>query len=160
MTVQEKMTADDFRLLAKLAEERRAESIDRCDTDGFLSQFALSVQANEYRKWAELAENNYQDCFETLADLKGDLVPCRQIETKYGLAYGVYRTFEDAQNCGEIIKWVGLGKRAAKNKGYKIVVVSTEAKVVFGGGYTASVYTVPVNPVHTPENSVIIKEAK
>ena len=160
MTFTIKLKADDYRLLARLAEERRAESFERCDTDGFLSQFALSVQANEYRKWADLAENNYQDYFETLADMEGNLVPCRKIETKFGLSYGVYATFEDAQNCGNIIKWVGMGKRAAKNKGYKIVTVSAEATVVFGGGYTPRVYTVPVNPVHKPENSTIIKEAK
>lgn len=156
MRTQDRLTAEQYRALADKTHQRRIESFERCDTDGFLSQFALDVAENEYRKWAELAENNFQDTFETLGDLKGDLVPCRLIKTQFGYAYGVYSSFEDAQNCGEIIRWVGTGARAAKNKGYKIVIVSTEAKVVFAGGYTASVFTEPVNPVLTPQNCRIV----
>jgi len=157
---QEKLTAEQYRALADQAHQRRIESFERCDTDGFLSQFALDIRVNEYMKWAELAENDFQDTFETLADMDGNLVPCRFIKTQFGYAYGVYATFQDAHDCGKIIKWVGTGVRAAKNKGYKIVVVSTEAKVVFAGGYTASVHTEPVNPVFTNENCTIIQEAK
>lgn len=160
MAVTEKLTAEQYRALAHQAHLRRIESFERCDTDGFLSQFALDIEINEYRAWATLAENDFQDTYETLADANGNLVPCRFIKTKFGFAYGVYATFEDAQNCGEIIHWVGTSKRSAKNKGYKIVWVRTESKVVFSGGYTASVHTIPVNPVHTPDNSTIIGEAK
>jgi hypothetical protein len=160
MAVQEKMTAEQYRALADKAHQRRIESFERCDTDGFLSQFALDIQVNKYMRWAQLAENDFQDTFETLADMDGNLVPCRFIKTQFGYAYGVYESFEEAQNCGKIIKWVGTGLRAAKNKGYKIVLVSTEAKVEFSGGYSASVHTEPVNPVFTPDNCVILNEVK
>lgn len=160
MAVKDRLTADQYRALADQAHQRRIESFERCDTDGFLSQFALDIRVNEYMKWAELAENDFQDTFETLADMDGNLVPCRFIKTQFGYAYGVYESFEEAQNCGKIIKWVGTGVRAAKNKGYKIIDVKTEAKVVFSGGYTASVHTEPVNPVFTSDNCTIIGEVK
>lgn len=160
MRTQDRLTAEQYRALADKAHQRRIESFERCDTDGFLSQFALDIQVNEYMRWAELAENDFQDTFETLADMDGNLVPCRFIKTQYGYAYGVYASFEEAQNCGKIIKWVGTGVRAAKNKGYKIIDVKTEAKVVFAGGYTASVQTQPVHAVFTLENCTIIGEAK
>ncbi len=156
MKSQNKLTAEEYRALADEAHQRRIESFERCDTDGFLSQFALDIQVSEYMRWAELAENDFQDTFETLADMDGNLVPCRFIKTQFGFAYGVYASFEEAQNCGKIIKWVGTGERAAKNKGYKIVDVKAEAKVVFCGGYTARVRTEPVNPVFTLENCKIV----
>jgi hypothetical protein len=153
---QNRLTAEQYRALADEAHQRRIESFERCDTDGFLSQFALDIQVSEYMKWAHLAENDFQDTFETLADMDGNLVPCRFIKTQFGYAYGVYASFEEAQNCGKIIKWVGTGNRTAKNKGYKIVDVEAEAKVVFSGGYTARVHTEPVNPVFTLENCKIV----
>jgi hypothetical protein len=157
MATQEKLTADEFRALAKKAHESRIESFERCDTDGFLSQWASQIQEHKYLDWARLAEQDYKDTFETLADADGNLVPCREIETKFGLTYAVYASFEDAQNRGEIIKWVGLGKRAAKNKGYQIVVVEAEATVRVMKGYSGGTYTAPVAPVFTPENCTIVK---
>lgn len=153
---QEGLTAEQYRALAKDAHQRRIESFERCDTDGYLSQFALDVTSSCYRVAAELAERDWKDSWHTLADMDGNLVPCREIETKYGWAYGVYRTFEDAQNCGEIIQWVGTSGRAAKNKGYQLVVVQSEAKVEMGGGYTARAVVLPVHQVFTPENCEVI----
>jgi hypothetical protein len=157
MKTDTRLTADEYRALAQDAHKRRIESFERCDTDGFLSQFALDCLESEYRLMADLAERDWKDAWETLADAEGNLVPCREIETKYGMAYAVYATFEDAKNCGEIIKWVGTGKRAAQNKGYQIVVVRAVAKVVHGGGYTARCHTIPADPVFSPENCEIVK---
>lgn len=150
------LTAAEYRKLASDAHQRKIESFERCDTDGYLSQWALDVTSSIYREAAELAERDWKDSWNTLADTEGNLVPCREIETKFGWAYGVYRTFEDAQNCGEIIKWVGTSGRAAKNKGYQLVVVRSEAKVEMAGGYTARAVVLPVYQVFTPENCEII----
>jgi hypothetical protein len=151
------LTAEQYRKMSDDAHQRKIESFERCDTDGFLSQFALDAMSSVYRAAADLVEQDWKDCWETLADMDGNLVPCREIETKYGMAYGVYASFEDAQNYGEIIKWVGRGARAAKNKGYQIVVVRSEAKVEMAGGYTAHAVVLPVHQVFTPENCEIVK---
>jgi len=150
-------TAEEYRAMSDDAHKRKIESFERCDTDGFLSQWALDVMSSVYRRAAEMVEQDWKDCWETLADMDGNLVPCREIETKYGVAYGVYASFEDAQNYGEIIKWVGTGARAAKNKGYQLVVVRTEAKVEMSKGLSASAVVNPVHQVFTPDNCEIVK---
>lgn len=48
-------TAPEWEALAAKAEADRWESIDRCDTDGFLSQAALSSLASQYRHCADVA---------------------------------------------------------------------------------------------------------
>jgi|DEB19_MinimDraft_3_1074340.scaffolds.fasta_scaffold39877_2 hypothetical protein len=157
MKIQEKLTAEQYRALAKEAYERRIESFDRCDTDGFLSQWAQQIVESQYEKLAWLADNDFKYTFETLVDMDGNLVPCREIETKFGFAYGVYGSFQDAQNCGEIIKWVGITHRAAKNKGYAIALVRSEATVEVGKGYAGNTYFAPVAKVFSPENCEIVK---
>ena len=159
MAVTEKLTADEYRALAKQAHERRIESFERCDTDGFVSQWAHQVTESTYHDMAWLAENDFKYTFETLVDAEGNLVPCREIETQYGVAYGVYASFEDAEKCGEIIKWVGTGRRAAKNKGYAIALVRAEATVEVAKGYAGNTYFAPVAKVFTPDNCEIVKEA-
>lgn len=153
----QKLTSSEYKKLASEANERAIESFDRCDTDGFLSQWALAIQEREYNALAHLAENNWKSSFQTLVTAKGELVPCRKIETKYGTSYGVYQSFVDAEKGGEIIQWVGLGKRAAKNKGYKIAWVISEANVKMSDGYASQAFFVPANRVFTPENCQIIE---
>lgn len=51
-------TADEWREMARECRQRSADSFDRCDTDGFLSQWASDSLANTYRYLAELAEGS------------------------------------------------------------------------------------------------------
>jgi hypothetical protein len=155
-----RLTPAEYRALSLDAHNRKIESFDRCDTDGFLSQWALDCMSNKYAKMAQLAEQDFQAAFETLADLDGNLVPCREIDTKFGWCYAVYATFDEAVKCGQIIEFVGKTERAAKKKGYKFVTVRTEATVEVTGGYTAQVYVTPVNSVLTPDNCVIVTDTQ
>ncbi|UMO76152.1 hypothetical protein SEA_AMOK_29 [Gordonia phage Amok] len=49
-------TADEYRAMAQRNREQSAESFDRCDTDGFLSQWAHDSLAHTYRTLADWAE--------------------------------------------------------------------------------------------------------
>lgn len=158
MYAKEKLTADEYRALSKQSHQDAIDSFDRSDTDGALSQWASNISSMKYSKLAYLAENNWKDTFETLVDLNGNLVPCRLIQTKYGFSFGVYASFEDAQECGNIIEWVGTGHRAAKNKGYQIAVVESEATVeIKGSGWSVGPCIVSESKVFTNDNCTIIK---
>jgi len=52
------MTAEEWRAKARGSEQRRAESWERSDTDGFMSQWASGLMAQEYEECADLAEKD------------------------------------------------------------------------------------------------------
>ena len=51
--------ADELRQQAKEAHQRSIDPFERCDTDGFLSQWASDCSARLLLEEADLAENNY-----------------------------------------------------------------------------------------------------
>jgi hypothetical protein len=100
--------ADELRQQAKEAHQRSIDSFERCDTDGFLSQWASDCSARLLLEEADLAENNYLWGFATLGDKDGKLVPNKKIATKFGYAYAVFASFADlAVQDAQIIEWVG-----------------------------------------------------
>lgn len=152
------LEAQKYRELAADARRRNNESWERSDTDGALSQWALSVQEREYLEWADLAERDYIQAYTALAK-DGKLVPFKEIDTKYGWCYAVFESFEEAQKIdGKIIQFVGTGDRAVKNKGYEKIIVRAKSRVTLGGsGWTVSPIIVPVEKIFTPDNCEIVK---
>jgi hypothetical protein len=69
------MTAEDCRAEARRCRERSAESWERSDTDGFLSQKANDVNAQVYEIQADLIERGGVAIFPALFDLEGNQVP-------------------------------------------------------------------------------------
>jgi len=63
-----------------------ADSFARCDTDGFLSQWASGLNAQLKRKEAEIAEAGGLWTFErhVLVTSEGEATDARQVETRYG----------------------------------------------------------------------------
>lgn len=61
-----KLTADEYRKMAAGSHSAKEESFDRCDTDGFLTQWAHGLTSSLYSTLAELAENNWQSEFPAL----------------------------------------------------------------------------------------------
>ena len=136
------------------------DSFDRCDTDGFLSQWASSSMSHQYKLEAQLVANGYMTEFSTLADMDGNLVPCKQVETRYGISWAIFNSFEDAEGFNKpIIQWVGLGDRAVKNKGYKYVTVVTLGEVRGPASFYSSPYIAPAIRVATPDNCRIVEVA-
>lgn len=60
---RERLTAEQYRAMAAERRVKSLESFERCDTDGFLSQWALDVCASQYDMMAELVENDCKSCF-------------------------------------------------------------------------------------------------
>lgn len=79
-------TAQEHRAKAAQHETDRAESWERSDTDGFLSQWASGLNAQLERRKADLVDAGKMAVFTGL--FEGDRrVKARMITTKYGVAW-------------------------------------------------------------------------
>lgn len=96
----EQKTADEWRKLAHSNIEQGEASFERCDTDGFLSQWASGQMARLYDALADLADNGGNWELPVLEDLDGKEVNAKIIHTRYGTKWGVIG--ED----GKIVKWL------------------------------------------------------
>lgn len=56
-------TAEEYRKAASENFRRKEESFQRCDTDGFLSQWALGINAELMNKKADILDNDCMDTF-------------------------------------------------------------------------------------------------
>jgi hypothetical protein len=150
--------AQELREQAKQARQDSLDSFERCDTDGFLSQWASDCSARLLSAEADLAEYDYIWRFTTLGDAEGNLIPNKKIETKFGYAYAIFQSFADLEVRGaQIIQWVGTGEKAIAKKGYTPILVEAKGKAILGKGINPSAFIVPAVPFFTPENSTIVK---
>jgi len=116
-------TAQDFRDMAAAAEKEKETSFERCDTDGFLSQWGHGMMAQQYRLQAEIEENGGLWEYAALFDLQGNLVPAKEVETRYGYSWALL----DPQNPeGRFLGW--FNESNAQNDARKI---ATDAKKGF-----------------------------
>lgn len=134
------MTAQDHRTAAKEARHREAESWERSDTDGFLSQWASNITAQEHDLAAEIADRGGKWEYRSLFDLAGNLVPAKSFDSQFG---GTTWGLLDVENItGPYIGYVNESKARnpktfASNmakKGYVIGSVNAPAKAILGGG--------------------------
>lgn len=81
-------TAAEWRAEAADCRRREAESWERSDNDGFLSQWAMQRMAHRYDELAKLAENGGLGRICKLADAEGELIEgARYVETRYGWSW-------------------------------------------------------------------------
>ena len=71
-------TADKLRAEAAQCESDKQESFERCDTDGFISQWASGITAQQKRLQADIVERGYESTFVGLYE--GD----RRVKAKVG----------------------------------------------------------------------------
>jgi hypothetical protein len=84
----EKLTADQYREAAGAHAQERQDSFERCDTDGFLSQWASGINSSLNHRLAELAEAGWVSEFPGLFDAKtGDRVPAKIIYVRDQFSY-------------------------------------------------------------------------
>lgn len=81
--------AAGLRAEATAARRRSAASFDRCDTDGFMSQWAADSMARLYDVQAEILENGGVAEFPALFDLDGNMLDAREVHTRYGWAWAI-----------------------------------------------------------------------
>lgn len=82
-------TPEELRAAAAQKDRDAAESFERCDTDGFMSQWASGISAQKLRAEADLAESGGMWEFPALFDLAGNLVAAKLIDTRFGTAWAL-----------------------------------------------------------------------
>lgn len=141
-------TSDQLQAEAAQHTQDAAESFERCDTDGFMSQWASGMMAEEKRLQASIQDNGGKAEFLALFDLNGNLVPAKYIETRYGWAWGI---LADTDPDSRFIGWfnpsrASTAKRALANdrkKGYQVGYALAPAKAKLQGGNITSVRAMP-----------------
>lgn len=133
------MTADQHRDEAAAHRAASHESFERCDTDGFASQAAHDIMGRVAEARALIAENGGTALFAALFDLDGNLVPAKDLPTRYGYSWGLLAT---ADTDAEIIGWFSPSKAqdperarlANVKKGYYVGTVRAQAYATTTGG--------------------------
>lgn len=139
---------------AQYAEE--AASFERCDTDGFLSQWASGITGRLYQAQADIAEAGGLAEFPALFNVEtGEWVPARLIDGRYGTRWAIVDR-ESNRFTGEFIGF--MPKRRATNaaKGYTEGRALWPAKAVTHGSGTglSGAASVTVITVKTVEDNV------
>ena len=80
---------------AKQANEDRIESFRRCDTDGFLSQYASNISAHVWQEKASIVHNGGYSEFVVLVDSDGTVVSDRSFTNKYGTSWLIFDEHQD-----------------------------------------------------------------
>lgn len=120
-------TAEEHRAEAAKQYARVDESWQRSDTDGFLSQWAASLTGDLHRRNADIAEAGGKASFVVLLDADGEIVPSRQVDTKYGSR----RVTLDAN--GRFVQFMGWSEKAAAKHGFTEATVWHPAKAITTG---------------------------
>jgi hypothetical protein len=128
------LTSAQHRVEAAKNFDAAAESFERSDTDGFLSQWAHNLAGTRHLLEAELAEKNGKSEFLALFDLEGNPVPAKLINTRYGTAWLLLASDDPYGDTKGIVGNPTARKaerRAATlaRKGYRVGFVKAQARV-------------------------------
>ena len=145
------MDANDLRTQAAECDKRAADSFERCDTDGFISQWADGIEASRLRYAAEIVENGGTSEFMALFTLDGQYVPARRCQSdRYG--WGDYWMVLDDEGkaTGKFVTCCPTRRSTIAKKGYVEGYVREPAKAVIQGsghGLSGNAWAavVPVN---------------
>lgn len=102
-------TGEELRQMAADCHKRSSDSFDRCDTDGFLSQWANDVTGNLYRLAADLADAGWTKELSALFDLDGNLLDAELKSGKFGLSWMI-------RNGDGTVRWVSCSRAASAAK--------------------------------------------
>ena len=142
-------TPQQLRDQAAAKEQEAIDSFDRCDTDGFLTQWAHGVTAQRLRLQASIDEADGLWEFPALFDLQGAPVPAKHIQTRYGMRWALLDP--DAPD-GRFVGWFQTSQAAssrackasdARRGGYFVGLVRAPAKAKLSRGSFTSVRAYP-----------------
>lgn len=168
-------TPDEFRALATGQHRKAEESFERCDTDGFVSQWASDYMGRGYTLAAQVAEAGGTWTFPALLDLTGAMVPARVIRTHYGERWGVFGSWEEcSRQGGTVLEWLpvlwgswesssqGRARKNLERKGYRQglvelpgIVVAFSSGTGLAGAATATWYVDSVKGSYGPQAPVV-----
>lgn len=126
-------TAEALRASAAADRAAAAESFDRSDTDGFVTQWAHGISAHLKDAQADIVANGGMAEVPALFDLDGNLVAAKLVQTRYGMAWGILPSDDPS---GRFVGWFnpsearkGATRLATdRRKGYTEGVVKAPAK--------------------------------
>jgi hypothetical protein len=124
--MSETTTAASLKAKAAQHEQNAADSFESCDTDGFLSQWASGLSAQQARKQAEIEEAGGIATFftESLIDADGNPIAAKQLHGQYGYYWALLD--ESGQFTGT---FASAGKKGPTSKLAKLGL--TETKTYF-----------------------------
>lgn len=131
-------TAQTLRDDAARLDQAAADSFDRCDTDGFLSQWANGITARMKRLQADIEDAGGVYEFAALFDAEtGDRVPAKLIPGRYGTCWALCDVA--GQFTGQFIGAFPARESTMLRKGYREGAEMAPAKAVIeGSGYGLS----------------------
>ncbi len=108
-------TADQHRAAAAADRQAAADSFERSDTDGFLTQWAHGITAREHDLAAAIADKGGLWTFPGLFDTaSGARVEARMVDGKFGRVWAVRRSD------GSVAHWVPAYKSGPRSKARKL----------------------------------------
>jgi hypothetical protein len=126
-------TAEEWRAESARHSDQARESFDRCDTDGFLSQWASSITARLCEVKAEVAERGGVWSFVAL--MEGDrIVSERTVRSKFGTSWLL--SHEEAEKFGRTFIPTGPTSRVQSRLGLHEGKVERRAFVTIKGSGT------------------------
>lgn len=138
------MTPTDLRAQAAQKDRDAAESFERCDTDGFMSQWASGLGAQKLRLEADLAENGGTMLTDALFDLDGNVASTHLHYGQFGPAW-VLDDEHTAANGGKRFVNESKARSGAKRhaallaKGFTLGTIRVRGYVDYVGGKAGAV---------------------
>lgn len=108
-------TAEAHREAARAHYQEAEDSYQRCDTDGFLTQWAHGLMGRMENAQAAIEEDGGMSEFPALFDLEGNPVPAKLVSTQFGEAWGL---LSDEDPRSPFKGWFNPSK--ARNEGTRI----------------------------------------
>jgi hypothetical protein len=140
-------TADEHRAAAAAFTKAQHVSAERSDeADGALSQWAHGLNAAEHHLAARIAEQGGTWEFDALFDLDGNLVPAKEIQTRFGYSWMLLDERGKAAGFFNESKAKNEARRVTANarKGYYVGRVRVAAHAELAGGNIACVMPIVV----------------
>ena len=128
-------TSEALRAEAGRHDQEAADSFDRCDTDGFVSQWAHGITGQKLRAQADIEDNGGYAAFPALYDLDGNRVPAKLIDGKYGLCWALITPGTDTFT-GQFVKAFPKREATMTGKGYREGHELAPARAVIAGSGT------------------------
>lgn len=146
-------TAAELRDSARQHFAESAESFARCDTDGFLSQWASDITGRKLMAQARIAEQGGRDEFPALFTTDGELVAAKLVDTRYGAAWGL---LESDDPHSQFVGWFresraqnpATARRNDARKGFYVGTVLAPAKADIAGSGTGLAGAASCRVVH------------
>ncbi len=143
---------------SKACEKRRQDSFERCDTDGFASQWANSLNGELNSTKADIVKNGGYDIFWVLKDSKGNIISDKIITDYYkNQKWLVKKEFVDSMGRKYIPE--GENSRVQKRLGLYEEQVEAMAWAALDGngtGFSGNVW-VSIYAVRDENGNIIIK---